>query len=163
MKGNEIMKDNDPIQFLLRLSSSARRPPQWRLLAQSPDLAIYELLLAPLGWTSLFMVIHYPAARAVVFAQPLRGHWGTSITNAAEWVAKAAYDKLAPANYYEWYYDKGSLDEVLPDFTTGRVAWRPFSIQRFQEAHQVELPRLMQMPEVRAAERDYTARYVKHP
>lgn len=95
------MNDNDPISFLLRLSSTARRPPHWRLLAENIDLAIYEMLFAPLGWVSLFGVIHCPAARAVVFAQPLHGDWGTSITNAAEWVAKAAYDRLSPLRYYD--------------------------------------------------------------
>lgn len=146
--------------YVLRLLSMSRRPPQWRLLTENTDLAIYELLLAPLGWVSLFVVIHCPAARAVVFAQPIHGDWGTSTTNAAEWVAKAAYDRLEPARYYEWYFDKGSLDEVLLDGTTGRVAWRPFSIQQFHDAYHVALPRLMEMPQVQGAERDYTSRYV---
>jgi hypothetical protein len=146
--------------YVLRLLSMSRHQPAlWRVLQGRPEMALYELIHAPLGWPSLFVVIHLPG-RALVFAQPLRRDWGTSITNGAEAIVHAAYDKFGLTRYYEWYVDEDSLDEILLEPVSGRVSWRYFTRPRFESSYAVRLPRLFSMAVVQAAERDYTTRYV---
>jgi hypothetical protein len=121
-------------------------------------MTLYELIHAPLGWMSLFLVIQLPG-QAIVFAQPLRRDWGTSITNSAEAIVHAAYHKFGLTPYYEWYFDEDSLDEILFEPVSGRVSWRYYTRPRFESTYKVRLPSLSSMAVVRAAERDYTARY----
>lgn len=137
-------------------------PDQWTPLHATPEREIYALTCCPLGYSSLYFVVKFNLPGTdnfvVVVAQRFEGCWGASPTCGAEGLFRSITERFGQhLAQFEWYFDTGSLDEVVMSKHRHRADWKFCGEKAFETRFGMHLPQLNTIPGVLSAEAAYTA------